>query len=180
MNNPFVQFASSQAGQSDLFGSLGIDWKLLLLQTVAFLVLLWFLGKFVYPVLSKSMDKREEDLERANKAAIEASKLAESSKNETEKLLKEARAQAKEIVATAKTEADDMRTKAEERSREQAERTIASAREEITKEVAAAKKDLHNETIELVAMATEKVIGRTVLPDVDKKIVRESLKESAS
>lgn len=178
MYNPFVQFASAQAEQSDLFGSLGIDWKLLLLQTVAFLVLLWFLGKFVYPVLSKSMDKREEDLDRANKAAIEASKLAESSKNETEKLLKEARTQAKEIVATAKTEADDMRTKAEERAREQAERTLANAREEISKEVAAAKKDLHNEAVELVTLATEKVVGHTVTGKIDKTIVRESLKES--
>lgn len=179
MATPFVQFASSEAAQADLFGSLGIDWKLLLVQTVAFLVLLWFLGKFVYPALSRSMDKREEDLEAANKAAIEASKLAAKSKDETERLLKKARSEAKEIVATAKTEADDMRTQAEARAREQAERTITGAQEEIAREVIAAKKALHNETVELVTLATEKVVGNVLSDSLDKKAIKDVLKETA-
>ena len=48
-----TQFAAAEAHaeKADLFGSLGIDWKLLVLQTIAFLILLAILRKFVYPPL---------------------------------------------------------------------------------------------------------------------------------
>ena len=41
----------------------------------------------------------------------------------------------------------------------------------------AAKKALHNETIELVAQATEKVVGKTVNAGVDKQLITQSIKE---
>ncbi len=42
----------------------------------------------------------------------------------------------------------------------------------------AAKKALHNETVELVARATEKVVGKTVDAKLDNAVIEESLKES--
>ena len=56
-----ITFASAEATEAkqDLFSSIGIDWKLLILQTIAFLILLWFLKKFVYPSLVAMLDKRE-------------------------------------------------------------------------------------------------------------------------
>ena len=38
--------------------ALGINWKLLVEQGIAFLILVWILGKFVYPALIKSIDTR--------------------------------------------------------------------------------------------------------------------------
>jgi hypothetical protein len=37
---------------------------------------------------------------------------------------------------------------------------------------------LHNETIDLVAMATEKVVGKTVSSSVDAGVIKDALKES--
>ena len=48
MERILTQFASAEAHaaeKADLFSSLGIDWKLLILQTVAFLILLVILRK---------------------------------------------------------------------------------------------------------------------------------------
>ena len=55
---------------------------------------------------------------------------------------------------------------------------VAAAQSEIAKEVIAAKKALHNETVELVARATEKVVGKTVDAKLDNVVIEESLKES--
>ena len=108
MASPLTYFASTEAAASDagVLGALGIDWKLLIFQAIAFLILVFLLGKFVFPVFIKIVDKREAAIAESNKAAVEASKQAEQSKEATEKLLAKARAEAKEIVATAKTEAE--------------------------------------------------------------------------
>ena len=163
-------FATAEtAGKADLFASIGVDWKLLVLQTIAFLILLWFLKKYVYPPLVTMLDKREQEVVAAAEAARE---------DETKKLLDEARSEAKEIVSTAKGEADALVASAEAKSKAQAERVVAAAQSEIAKEVIAAKKALHNETVELVARATEKVVGKTVDARLDNAVIEESLKES--
>lgn len=175
---PFTQFASAEAGKSDLFGSLGIDWTLLAIQTVAFLVLMWFLAKFVYPPLSHSLDKREADIEAAGKAAAASEKNAQKAAEEVKKALSEARKEAADIVTTAKAEANSIVAAAEEKSKAQAEHIVAEARDSIDKEVLAAKKTLHNETLELVAQATEKVVGKTVDAKLDQKVIKTAVEES--
>ena len=177
MNNLLTQFASSEVAveKADMFSSIGIDWKLLVLQTIAFLVLLWFLKKFVYPPLVAMLDKREAQIEESTRAAVEASKRAAESQEKVDKLLAEARSEAREIVATAKSEAGAMLTDAEAKSKQQAENIVAQAQDSIAKEVLAAKKALHNETIELVAQATEKVVGKTVNAEVDHSVIKAAL-----
>lgn len=176
---PLLYMAATDTTQStDLFSSIGINWKLLILQTIAFLILLWFLKKFVYPPLVAMLDKREAEIAMAAAAAREAQNQANKSEEATKKLLAEARAEAKDIVATAKDEASAMVADAETKSKAQAEHIVAAAHDEIAKEVIAAKKALHNETIDLVAAATEKVVGKTVNANVDTKVIETSLKES--
>ena len=177
MNNFLTQFASSEAvaEKTDLFSSIGVDWELLILQTIAFLVLLWFLKKFVYPPLVAMLDKREAQIEESTRAAVEASKRASESQEKVDKLLAQARSEAREIVATAKSEAGAMLTDAEAKSKQQAENIVAQAQDSIAKEVLAAKKALHNETIELVAQATEKVVGKTVDAKVDNSVIKAAL-----
>lgn len=176
--NFIINFASTEvAEKADLFSSIGIDWKLLALQTVAFLILLWFLGKFVYPALSKSLDKREEAIESASKAAAEMEKEAEEARSKIDKLMKEAKTEASAIVSTAKAEADELVKSSEEKSKAQAEHIVAEARESIEKEVLSAKKALHNETIDLVAQATEKVVSKKLTGAIDRKVIESALEK---
>lgn len=182
MNQILGQLASTSeavAEEKGIFSSIGIDWTLLIIQTLAFLVLLWFLAKFVYPPLTKMLDKREEEIERSSRAAIEAEKNAAKSQAAVEKLLSQARKDANEILATAKEESLNMTDAADKKSKERAERIVADARGQIEKEVIAAKKALYNETLELVAAATEKVTGQAVIETVDKKIIASSLEEAS-
>jgi len=164
--------------EPSFFEALGIDWRLLILQTVAFLVLLWFLGKVVYPPLTKMLDKRDADIEAGVKAAQEAEKKADSAKADIEKLLKAARSEASDIVSTAKEEATAAAELADAKAKSRAERIVASAHEEIEKDITAAKKALHNETLELVALATEKVVGKTINAKLDQDVIASAVKEA--
>lgn len=179
MFGAYAQFASTESGaSSDILLTLGIDWKLLLLQTIAFLLLLFLLTKFVFPVIGAMLEKREKLIEDSVKAAHEAEAAAKEASADTARLMKQARKDADDVLASAKAEAADMVEKAEKKSRERSERIVAAAEEEIAKNVAAAKKSLRDETLSLVADATEKVVGNVVTQSVDKKVVAEAVKEA--
>lgn len=180
MYGTLTNLASATAAEAEkgFFEALGIDWTLLVIQTIAFLILLWFLSKFVYPPLTRMLEKREADIEAGVKAAHDAEKKADAAREETARLLKEARKEAAGIVATAKEEASAVVSSAESKSRERAERLIDDAEKEITKSVEAARKTLHNETIELVALATEKVVGKAVDAKLDDSIIKTAIKEA--
>lgn len=168
--------AEATEAQGDIMSALGIDWRLLVLQVIAFLILVWLLGKFVYPWLMKSVDKRQADIE----AAADAAKQAKESANETEeksaKLLAKARKEAAEIVSTAKLEATNMLSASEKRAKDTAEKIVADAQVQLKKNVDAAKRDLHNETISLVALATEKVVGKVQSKKADEALIADALK----
>jgi F-type H+-transporting ATPase subunit b len=177
MTNPLNNFAESKSG--DIFSSLGIDGQMLLFQAVAFLILVFLLGKYVFPVLMKAVDDRQEAFEAGAKAAEEAEKRAAEAQEEVAKALKEARKEAADIVTTAKDEATAAIEASEKKAKQRAEKIVADAHDQLEKDVIAARKVLHNDTIELVALATEKVIGKTVNESVDKKIIAAAVKDEA-
>ncbi len=175
----FLQtFAETAETDGGLFGALGIDWRLLILQIVAFLIMVWVLGKFVYPWLMKSVDERQANIEAAAKAAKKAEAAAAESQEETASLLAQARKEAADIVATAKLEATNLANATEKKAKATAEKIVADAHDQLEKDVAAAKRELHNETLELVAIATGKVVGKTHTADADQALIKEALKEA--
>ncbi len=178
MVSTLTTFASTDAASGGIFTALGIDWKTLILQIVAFLILVWLLGKFVYPWLMKSVDERQDAIEAGAKAAEAAQKKAAKAEADVAKLLSEARAEAGDIVSTAKKEAAAAVEAAESKAKLHADAIVSSAHEQIEKDVLAAKKTLRDETIDLVAEATEKVIGHVVTAKVDEKLITEAVKEA--
>lgn len=174
----FLHYLAAETGSdNDLFGALGIDWRLLLLQVIAFLVLVFLLAKFVYPWLMKQVDERQANIEAAQEAAVEAQKAAASNKEEIAELMDVARKEAAEIVETAKLESAELLKKSETKAKKTAERIVADAEGQVAKDVANARKALHNETVELVALATEKIIGAQLSKDVDNTRIAKALEE---
>jgi len=175
--NYFAETAATPEGSGDLFSALGIDWRLLILQIIAFLILVFLLGKFVYPWLMKQVDERQAGIEAAAQAASKAQELAAESEEKTSALLADARKEADDILSNAKLEASTLLTASEEKARTTAEKIAEEAQAEIQKSIEAAKRDLHNETLELVALATEKVIGKKLDKKADAELIAQSLKE---
>jgi len=176
--NILTQFAASEAASGDLFSALGIDWKMLILQIIAFLLLVWLLGKFVYPWLMKQVDERQEAIEATAKAAEAAQEKAEAASAEVEKALRTARREAADIVATAKAEAVQMNEKAEKTAKARAERIVAEAREELAKDIAGAKKTLEKDTLQLVKRAASLATAGVADAQLDAALIKKSLEES--
>jgi F-type H+-transporting ATPase subunit b len=178
----FYLFASTEAGEEasgGIFGSLGIDWKVLLLQAIAFGILVFILAKWVYPPILAMLDRREKLIEDSVKAAKEASAKSEKAEAEIAKQLKEARQEAAEIVETSRKESQEMLLNAETDASKRADAIVASARAQLDRDVEAARKTLREDTIELVAMATGKITRSKVDATADAKLIKEAIKDAA-
>jgi F-type H+-transporting ATPase subunit b len=170
--------ATSESAQSGgLLETLGIDWKILLFQITAFLVTVWFLGKFVYPILMKSVDDRAAKIEASEKAATEVQAASENTEKRIAKLMTQAKSEANEIVSSAKAESAAVILAAEEKSKKRSEQIAADAQVQIEKEVLAAQRALRDQTVELVALATGKVVSKTVVDNIDNALIVESIKD---
>ncbi len=185
-SNIFYIFAEATAGahheaadKPGLFESIGIDWKLLILQTVAFIILFLFLKKYVYPSIIKTLDEHERNIQEASDAANQAKRDAEKTEAEVEKLLSKARKDAKDIVSNAKDEATAMVEASDKKAKARAEAMVDNARDDIAKEVLAAKKALRDETLNLVADATEKVALVKTDKKTDADIIKRAVKEAS-
>lgn len=173
----FAEVAATSEESKSIFASLGIDWTMILMQSIAFLILVWALAKFVYPIFFRVIDERQEKIEASTKAAEKAEEHAEKAQAEIEKLLAAAKKDAADIVATAHDEAIAARTKATEKAKAEAEQIVADAHQQIEKDVVKARNTLRNDTVELVALATRKVVGDSVSPTIDDKLVQATAKE---
>jgi F0F1-type ATP synthase membrane subunit b/b' len=90
----------SAGGIGALFTALGLNLPALILNMLAFLVIVWVLGKFVYPTLIKALDAKKDEYEAA--AQIEAARTKAT--EQAERLVAEAHEQLNRDILTARKE----------------------------------------------------------------------------
>ena len=174
------QFASAVAEKpsESILDGLGIDFTLLVLQGIAFLIMVFVLAKWVYPVFMRIIDEREKKIEESTKAADEAKLAAEKAEESVEAELKKARKAAAEIVATAKAEATASVEKAEKDAKSRSERIVANAHESLDKEILKARETLKKDTLELVKQAAGIATAGFADSKLDSAILKKSLEEA--
>jgi F-type H+-transporting ATPase subunit b len=178
MQNLIVASAEAAKETSPgLFEALGLDAKLLVEQTIAFLILVAILAKFVYPALIKAIDSRRDQIEAGMKEAKQAEEALATAEEKVADLLAVARKEADEIIARSHTEATTMVSEAEDRAKARAEQIVADARTQLDNDVRKAREALKSETIKLVALATEKVINEKLDDKKDATLIQGALNQ---
>jgi F-type H+-transporting ATPase subunit b len=170
-----MHFLLADSGIGGLFTALGVDLKTLLLNAAAFLVVVWIMGRFVYPHLIKALDNKKAELEAATREQKAAAAALEKANQEAAEILAQARAAADEVVVLARDEAATLAKSTEDKAAAQAERIVTEAREQLAKDVAAARKSLKAETAKLVVQATEAVLAEKLDDKRDAELVTRAL-----
>jgi len=171
-----ANFASSNPG---LLQALGIDGKLLVEQALAFLILLAVLAKFVYPALIKSIDTRRSQIEAGVEEAKEAAAALERAEAKVADMLAVARREADDIIERSHKESTAMVADAEEKAKTRADQIVKDARAQLDIDIAKARAALKKDTIELVALATEKVVNEKLDAHKDASLISKALQEKA-
>ena len=171
--------ATEPAPEAGLFESLGLNVEMLVFQSIAFLILLWLLSKYAYPIITKILDEREARILEGQKAATEALKKADAASDEIEAKLAEAKKTAEDIVSVAKNEAAKTVEDAESKAQQKADHLLKQAESRIATDIADAKNQLHGEMLGLVARATEKVLEAKIDAKTDAELIKNALAAAA-
>lgn len=160
----------------ELIHNLGIDWKLLIANTLTFLIVLWILRRFAYGPIMKALEDRQKTIATGLQAAKKTTDEYAHLQTEKDRLLAEAKQMAQSVLRDAESQAASIRQQEMEKTQAEAAQIVAKTREQLGRErqqmVQAAQGDL----AKLVVEATEKVLAETVDPNLDKKIQQQALR----
>lgn len=174
---PITVLANAEPANPSIFEALGLNLTLLIEQAIAFLILVWILGKFVYPVLIKSIDTRREQIEAGLKEAQESRVALEKAEAKVDDVLAQARIDADAILARSHQEAGAMVAEAEAKAKQHAEQIVKDARLQLETDVRKAREQLKADTVALVATATERVIDEKLDDKKDASLISKALKQ---
>lgn len=136
------------------------DIGLVFWNTIAFLVLLFILGKFAWKPILKAITEREQGIEEALLKADKMKMDLSSMQNENERLLTKAREERASLIKDAKEASEKMIADAKEKAKLEYDRIVGDAQVAITQQKNAALTDVKNIVGSLVVEVAEKVLRR--------------------
>lgn len=136
------------------------EFGLLIWTLVAFLVVLFILGKFAWPAIVKGLKEREQNISDALATAEKVKAEMAQLKSENEALLAKAREERAQMLKEARDTKDKIINEAKEQAKVEANKIITDAQAAITQQKMAALTDVKNQVGNLVIEVAEKVLRR--------------------
>jgi F-type H+-transporting ATPase subunit b len=156
---------------------LGIDWRILLAQTISFSIVFFVLWKFAYgpifAMLNARRDKIAEALANAEKIKGDVAKT----EADRQKTLADAGEQANKLIADAREAAARVRETETQKAIAAAEQIVTKAREAAAQERAQMLAQLKREVGQLVVKTTATVTGKVLTADDQKRLSEETQKQ---
>jgi F-type H+-transporting ATPase subunit b len=136
------------------------EFGLLIWTLVAFLVVLFILGKFAWPAIIKGLKEREQNITDALATAEKVKAEMAQLKSENEALLAKAREERAQMLKEARDTKDKIINEAKEQAKVEANKIITDAQAAIQQQKMAALTDVKNQVGNLVIEVAEKVLRR--------------------
>jgi F-type H+-transporting ATPase subunit b len=157
--------------------ALGIQWKILLTQTISFSIVLFFLWRFAYRPIFAMLEARREKIAEglANAEKIKA----QLAKTETDRqaVLAQAGDLANKMIEEARAAAAHVREVETQKAIAAAEQIITKAREATVQDRARMLVELKREVGRLVVQTTTTVTGKILTPEDQRRLAEETEKQ---
>ncbi len=141
------------------------DFGLFFWMTVVFLVVLFILWKYGFPVIVKMVDERKAFIDESLKKAHEANERLANIQKEGESILQEAREKQAQILREATETRDAIVEKAQDKARSEGARLLDEAKAAIEQEKKAAIADIRQQVATLSVEIAEKVLKQNLKDD---------------
>jgi len=127
-------------------------------MTLSFSIVLWILAKFAWKPIMKTIHDREDNIEKALRAAELAKEEITKLQFTNEELIKEAKDERDALMRDARKIRDQIIEDAKAKAKEDAERIVETAKENIHYEKMAVITDLKNQLAVLSIEIAEKIL----------------------
>ncbi len=141
-----------------LFATFGLDWRLLLIQSVNFGVLLVMLTYFLYKPLMKVLDERRAKIEEGVRAAEAASQRLAHAKEEADGIVGDGARQAESLLASARSGAEEKKAQILREADERAQAALRDAQARIAESERQAFVKSEREIARAAMLAAEKIL----------------------
>ena len=157
--------------------ALGIQWKILLAQTISFLIVLFVLRRYAFRPISTMLEARRQKIAEGM-ADAEKSK-AELTKTQADRkaVLAQAGDQANELIEEARIAAARVREVETQKAIAAAEQIVTKAREAAAQDHARMLAELKREVGRLVVQTTATVTGKVLTAEDQKRLAEETEKQ---
>ena len=162
------------------FASLGISLPLLLAFLINFMILFVLLGKFLYKPVLKMLDERSKKIKESMEWAEATKKEYEQAKAEVQRQIEKGRQEAQAIITQATQVGEKLKGESREEAVKQAQTIIDRTRTELATERDQLVGKLRKEFVDISIAAAEKVIKETLNKEKHKKLIEETLQQSAT
>lgn len=161
----------------ELIKNFGIDPILLGAQIINFLVIFYFLRRFLYKPILGVLKKREEVIKEGIKKSEEANSRLEKIVKDEKTIFTNAQMQAKQIVQDARDTMIKEASKTEENAKKEAEKILNDARKQITFEAKKVEKRLTLSISNLALKFLEKSIQGVFSEKEQEEILKRTVKK---
>jgi F-type H+-transporting ATPase subunit b len=133
-----------------------------LVELVGFAVVLFVLGKWVLPVLNRSMVQRQEAIRKQLDEAEEAKRRLAAAREEYERALTEAREEGRRLQESAKEQAEAIVVEMREQAEAEARRIVEQAHQQIEADHQQTLNELQSSIGRLTAGLAERIVGESL------------------
>jgi F-type H+-transporting ATPase subunit b len=148
----------------------------LIIQMLVFAILIWFVMRFVWPMILGAMDERSRKIALGLEAADQGQQSLAQAQVKSDEVIREARERATHIIDQAQKRANELVEQAKGQANAEATRIAASAQSQIALEATRARESLRKDVAALAISAASKVLER----EIDAKTHAELLNKLAT
>lgn len=174
-----VQFAASETKEEGL-AVLGIDPIAILLQAATFVVLFFLIKKYALDGIVKNLDDRRNKIDEGLNNAEEAEKRLLKSKEAAEAEMSRARKEGEKVIEEASKESGAIVQTARDQAQVEMDQKLEEAKGKIEQERKKVSTGMQKEAADLVALATETIIGEKLDANKDAALLDKALKQEVA
>ena len=157
--------------------ALGIQWKILLAQTISFSIVFFVLWRFAYKPIFSMLEARREKIAQSLANAEKIKTDVARTEAERQKILTQAGDQANKLIDEARQAAARVRETETQKAISAAEQIVIKAREAAAQERAQMLAQLKREVGRLVVQTTSTVTGKILTADDQRRLTEETEKQ---
>lgn len=163
-----------------ILNNFGVEWPQFIAQLIVFGIVYTILRKYAFGPIVAVLEQRRLKIVEAMANADKVKKELAETETRKKQVLQEAMEQGQKIVAEAKQSAEAVRTRLEQEAVTESERIVARAKEAGQIEVDRLKSDFQREAGRLVVLAAQKVTGKILTPDDQRRLGEEASREAVA
>lgn len=142
-------------------------------QIVAFILLIWFINRFLWGPLSSMMENRQKRIADGLAAAEKGRHELEAAEKHAQEQMQEAKNKAAEILAQAEKRANEIVEEAKGTGRTESERIVTAAHAQIDQEITRAREELRGQVVSIAVAGAEKILKREIDPKAHNDLLKD-------